>query len=168
MDGLNYNTVEYNMKKDMLSQEGKNSISEIERDNNSSNYNDENYEKIVKILKNIYIKGSGDEARKRFLEKVIIKGNSDNITTEQEDSFYITDNDIEVAQQLAIWYYTNKIKPDYFVNYLGNEGLSNIYQAIYQDEEKTQEHSIINDIKGTGSNQLKRSEDLANVNLGRT
>lgn len=61
------------------------------------------------------------------------------ITNYNENDFYITDRDIEVAQQLAIWHYSNEntvTGNTTFGNLLGNSELTEIYQTVYQMREK--------------------------------
>ena len=75
-----------------------------------------NYNKILWILDNIYVK---DQQNAIYREKLLTNaGITSNLFAT------ITDDDIEVAQQLAIWYYTNFDEsaynnPDFTTIYLG-------------------------------------------------
>ncbi len=128
--GLNLNeSIEYNKKLNMLDNNGKTEIINNETSNNNEGFSQEDYDKIVKILKNIYIPGKTD--RNEFLSKTIENYN--------ENDYYVTDKDIEVAQQLAIWHYTNEDK----LNGLFNGESSSIYTAIYEDENKVNIAEIV-------------------------
>ena len=134
--GLNLNTsTEYNQTLNMLDSTEKETIKAYEKANNTS-FSEEDYEKILKILKNSYIAGTTD--KNTYLKKMI--------PNYQEDDVYITDRDIEVAQQLAIWHYSNENTTTgntTFGNLLGDTALSEIYQAVYEDEGKTNIDQII-------------------------
>ena len=139
---LNSST-EYNQSFDMLTQ--KDTIKTYETSNNTS-FSEEDYDKIIKILKNSYIAGTTDKTT--FLKKVIPNYN--------ESDIYITDRDIEVAQQLAIWHYSNENTTTgntTFGNLLGDGALSELYQAIYSDEEKTNVDEIISYIVNNSSTE---------------
>lgn len=161
------NTYTYNLKKDMLSEDGKNYIVEEDYEKyNKESFLIEDYDKVVKILKNIYIPGSGEDARKNFLKKMNTE-NLQYVDEHNEEQIYITDKDIEVAQQLAIWHYTNEntiTNGRKLSEYLGTNNLTDIYQAIYSDAEKTQVDRIIMDVNLEG---LGPDEGLKNTNLGR-
>ena len=119
----------------MLNSTEKETVKGYETANNKS-FSTEDYEKILKILKNSYIPGSTDKTS--YLKKMI--------TNYNENDFYITDRDIEVAQQLAIWHYSNENTATgntTFGNLLGNSELTEIYQTVYSDEEKANLDKII-------------------------
>lgn len=134
--GLNLNnSTEYNQSLNMLNSTEKETVKGYETANNKS-FSTEDYEKILKILKNSYIPGSTDKTS--YLKKMI--------TNYNENDFYITDRDIEVAQQLAIWHYSNENTATgntTFGNLLGNSELTEIYQTVYSDEGKANLDKII-------------------------
>lgn len=129
----------YNQSLNMLDKEDAKTIKNYET-NNNFNFNESDtesdYEKVLKILKNTYIEGT--ISKEEFLNKMIPNYSSDN--------FYITVKDIEVAEQLAIWHYTNEkyiTNNETFAELLGNNGLTEIYTSIYSDENKTNLADII-------------------------
>jgi len=64
-----------------------------------------NYNKILWILDNIYIPGkSSEDDKENLLLKAIPDIGSNNYSGQRAS---LSDDDIEVVQQLAIWYYTN-------------------------------------------------------------
>ncbi len=163
---LDFNPYTYNIKKNMLSEEDKEYIVSREKLHNQESFSEDDYIKIVKILKNIYIPGSGDEARKSFLNKMI---NTDNLQYNDGEQIYITDKDIEVAQQLAIWHYTNentKTNGGMLSDYLGQNNLANVYQAIYSDAEKN-EDMINKDLENDMPEGSGPDEGLKSTALGR-
>ncbi len=80
--------------------------------------NDETYSKVLWILDNLYIPGKTN--KQEFLSKVPTQkfagGQSDiwtEMTKTSSDADDLTDDEIEVVQQLAIWYFTNSESQDY-------------------------------------------------------
>lgn len=134
--GLNLEgNVDYESKGSM-DDSNKNNIYSIENNNNSS-FDTSDYDSIVRILNNIYVpdtslSSSDRESEKNaFLRKIlgnnvilnngvdedptVIKGKNDEDLESLEDvddnylfCYYITEKDIEVAEQLAIWHFTNE------------------------------------------------------------
>lgn len=132
--GLN-RSKEYNKQINMLEdlqnfKNGDTSLINTYETNNNSSFSSDDYEKVVKILKKTYIPNV--TSKEDFLKEMIPAYNS--------DDFHITDKDIEIAEQLAIWHYTNESTQTggmTFGDLLGNTQLSEIYAAIYKDENKT-------------------------------
>lgn len=145
--GLN-KSKEYNQSLDMLNDSDKQIIKNYEKTYNAS-FSDDDYEKVLKILKNIYIPSA--ISKDEFLRKMIKDYNS--------QDYYITQKDIEVAQQLAIWHYTNEstITGDRtFGSLLGDTGITDIYTAIYSNEGKTNLAEILTYV----NSKLSYDEDL--------
>lgn len=163
---INSNTHEYNQKIDMLSQNMEdNDIIDKEKANNRESFSEDDYIKIVRILRNIYVQGSGDEAKKNFLKKMIDTESLQYVDEHDNEQIYITDKDIEVAQQLAIWHYTNENKQTKgrkLSDYLGKDNLTDIYQAIYSDVKNKTEDEIIQSVQKYMDNGSGPDEDLSN------
>ncbi|MBR3163120.1 MAG: DUF11 domain-containing protein, partial [Clostridia bacterium] len=68
-----------------------------------SNIAGANYNKILWILDNMYVPGESTTANKEAL----LKAAGIDLTSTDYRVFPITDDDIEVVQQMALWYYTN-------------------------------------------------------------
>ena len=125
----------YNQSLNMLDEADIATIKNYETSNNTS-FSQADYEKVLKILKNTYIEGT--MSKEDFLNKMI--------SNYRSDEFYITEKDIEVAQQLAIWHYTNENTSTggtTFGELLGNSKLTEIYTSIYSNEGKTNLADII-------------------------
>ena len=145
---LNMNDVTYNVSKDMLNSTDKESIISTETAQNSS-FSQEDYDKIVRILKNVYISNSSNEEKKAFLDKFLkpedvetnLNGNIYSYKLYNvETDYYVTDKDIEIAQQLAIWHYTNentKSSGNPMSTYIGTE-INNLYANILKSEGSTE------------------------------
>ena len=84
----------------------------------------ETYNKIMWILDNMYLPSSANAAKDKetlLTASEIIGPNG------YEDGSLLTDDDIEVIQQLAIWYYTNPNDTNYHVDKNGEPKLQTIY-----------------------------------------
>ena len=85
------------------------------------------------------------------------------ISNYNSNEYYITDKDIEVAQQLAIWHYTNEntiTGNQTFGQLLGNNGIVDIYAAIYADENKATLGGPIKYILDNSGNIHRRFYDI--------
>ena len=164
---LNMNDVTYNVSKDMLNSTDKESIISTETTQNSS-FSQEDYDKIVRILKNVYISKSSDAEKKAFLDKFLkpedfegetkLNGNVYSYKPyNAETYFYVTDKDIEIAQQLAIWHFTNentKSSGNPMSTYIGTE-INNLYANILKSEGSTEKSEYITYEEGkNGAAQL--------------
>lgn len=151
--GLTLNTTtEYNQSFNMMNTTEKETIKGYETANNAS-FSAEDYEKVLKILKNSYISGTTDKST--FLKKMI--------PNYESSLYYITDKDIEVAQQLAIWHYTNestKTNNTTFGELLKNSEIANLYQAVYSDEGKNNIDKIISYITEATKNTENYNQTL--------
>ena len=124
---------EYNIAYDM-----KTDKSLIKEKANSLNISkdDTTYNKILWVLDNSYMPtNSADymntDNYKNFMKKV-------GITIDDEQGLNLTEEDIKVVQQMAIWYFSNPENPTYKQNelpalYLNGKQLSSMY--LYSDED---------------------------------
>jgi len=105
-----YNT-RFNMK--TKSDEVINKLNEINLKKGDTLLTQETYNKIMWIIDNMYLPKSSTATKDKaeLLTKAKIIG-----TEGYEDGNLLTDDDIEVVQQLAIWYLTNPNDANYHVN----------------------------------------------------
>ena len=104
----------YNIKSETTNIEGLRS-----RSANYSSIVDNNYEQILWITDNMYIKGESTEADKLAL----LNAAGIDTTSSPYTTYPITEDDIDVVQQLALWYFTNS--DDHHVNNLGSIHIKN-------------------------------------------
>lgn len=137
----------YNTKLNMKTQSADvitklNAINSIKNDPQLTS---EIYNKIMWIIDNMYIPSSATAAKDKetLLSKAEIIGPNG-----YEDGNLLTDDDIEVVQQLAIWYYTNpndtnyhvddtkgepKLQTIYFNNWNGQDSNYASFEDLYND-----------------------------------
>ena len=96
------------------------------RTDNYSNIAGQNYLKILWIVDNLYVPGESSEADKIALLKTA------GIDTDSQEylAHPMTDDDIEVVQQMALWYYTNT--DEFRQNNLDSTYIKNV-QTINQE-----------------------------------
>ncbi len=66
----------------------------------------ENYRAVLWLINNIYLKHQAPDQRNEFIDKAFADWNEDDLDR-SEIKYLLTDDDIDVAQQCAIWYFTN-------------------------------------------------------------
>ena len=100
---------QYNVKHDMKT-EKTTALEKLKKINGMSNIDETTYNKILWLLDNMYIKGTegAEEYKKQLLLTCDIISDS-----EEPSDAYIQDEDIEVVQQLALWYFTNNDSNNY-------------------------------------------------------
>lgn len=112
------NTVDYNVSYDIK----KDKETLKTKFNTISMFNDETvYSQVLWLLDNLYIPGKSTESEKQaLLSKVPTQttyGTESDVWTEMKKTTSelddLTDDEIEVVQQLAIWYFTNKEDTNY-------------------------------------------------------
>ena len=89
-----------------------------------------NYQSLVWLIDNLYLPKAEPSEKLAFIEKVfatVISENTVPPTTAEYISSIITDDDIEVVQQWAIWYFTNG----------NNDGYSEEYAKYYNAKYST-------------------------------
>lgn len=137
----------YNTKLNMKTQRADviTKLNAINSMKNDPQLTSEIYNKIMWIIDNMYIPSSATAAKDKetlLLEAEIIGPNG------YEDGNLLTDDDIEVIQQLAIWYYTNpndtnyhvddskgepKLQTIYFNNWSGQDSNYESFEDLYND-----------------------------------
>lgn len=170
---LDFNTiVGYDQSFDMLDSNDKTTIKSKELANNSASFQEEDYDKIVRILKNVYIPNSSD--KKVFLDKFLkasysgeSKLENKNLYRIDEQGFYITDKDIEIAQQLAIWHYTNENTvtsgTTSLSQLLQNDEVSSLFASIYKDENHSTFADYIEHKKENNDNAVGELQNYYNM-----
>ena len=93
------------------------------------------YNAILWILNHSYIPGSGEASKNALLKAAGIP-----------DSTEITDDDIDVVQQLAIWYFTNEESSDYHKDYAGKPTLSVVQRSSKSSSGVESDYQSINDL----------------------
>ena len=106
------------------------SDSEVRKWADSVGISEENFNSLVYLLKNIYAKKLDTSYKDAYIEKAF----AEKIAYDEENGVepattvdlvkeYLTDDDIEVVQQWAIWYFTNGTNTE-------NEFYSNVYTSF--------------------------------------
>ena len=71
-----------------------------------------NYNAVIWLVNNIYLKHQAPEQRNEFIDRAFA-GWDEDILARDEIKYVLTDDDIDVVQQRAIWYFTNADDPTY-------------------------------------------------------
>ena len=99
----------------------------------------DNYEKVLWILENSYMP-TGEANYQETLEYKNLMQKANIEISEDDERLNLTEDDIEVVQQMAIWYFTNSDDANYNGNlpslYINGDQLSSIY--LFTDEYGTQ------------------------------
>ena len=103
-----------------------------------NNANASKFNSVMWILDNMLLEGATDAEVKSYLQTYA--GYDEN--TEYNAGEVLSRNDIEVLQQLAIWYYTNNDEASYNTNAYNQsaaveDALTSIYMSVNNDEYKT-------------------------------
>ena len=107
---------------------------------------EEDYNSIIWILNHTYIKSDSTmEQDKEFLLKnAQITGNIE-----------LTDDDIDVVQQLAIWYFTNKDDVTYHLDINGEPSLQEVLEAKKESSGIIEDYKTIKDKSQDRFNQME-------------
>ena len=97
---------------------------------------EEHYNSIKWILNHSYIPNTdtAQTDKQALIENAGITGNLE-----------LTDDDIDVIQQLAIWYFTNEEDPTYHTDFNGEPSLQRVFEAKKEGEEVTEDYTSIFD-----------------------
>ena len=105
------------------------------------------YNSIVWILNHAYIPSASTAStdRAKLLSDAGISGNIE-----------LTDDDIDVVQQLAIWYYTNYDNSTYHQDYAGEPSFQTVLESKKESGGVTSEYKAIEDTNQTRYDQMSK------------
>lgn len=117
-----------------------------------------NYQALVWLVDNMYLPKTEATNKLAFIEKAFENVISEEVVppvTAEYISSIITDDDIEVVEQWAIWYFTNGNNEGYSEDYVKyyNEKYSTFGTVYIQGMDTNGEYVTLNDYTGNGTRQ---------------
>ena len=120
----------------------------------------QNYKSLVWLIDNMYLRKQQPQEKMEFISKAFAKTIADNVNTippvtAEYIASVITDDDIEVVEQWAIWYFTNGNKEGYSADYekYYNAKYSTFGTVYVSGMSTNGEYVTLSDLTGNGARQ---------------